>query len=85
MLIPLQKRDGSEIYDCRHYDKKNRLCMDYDDRPSMCKNHGIEYPCPSTGCTWTRAIEFRAQGEFRKFTHQFMADIMEREMVREYG
>ncbi len=85
MLIPLEKRDGSEIYECRNFNKKTRLCMAYDERPDMCRRHGIGYPCPSRGCTWTLAVDLRTEGNLRKYNRQFMVQIMEREGVREYA
>lgn len=27
-------------------------CMDYQNRPELCKNHGVTYECPYEGCTF---------------------------------
>ncbi len=55
MLIPLRQVGDWWIYDCRHFDKENKLCRIYDRRPKMCQRYGESIPCSTVGCTWSGA------------------------------
>lgn len=37
-------------YTCKHFDKENRICTQYDSRPRLCKWHGVGNKCGYTGC-----------------------------------
>ena len=53
MILPLPEPDH---YTCRHFDSATNNCTNYERRPSMCRNHGVAYPCKYDGCTlsaWT--------------------------------
>ena len=49
--------DGSPKYSCKHWNRETRNCMDYENRPSMCRRFPYGTPCPyiAKGCTWTDA------------------------------
>lgn len=56
---PLPKdRGGTYLwnYTCRHFDTEKRLCTIYENRPLMCRNHGVEYSCVTQGCSMTNAM-----------------------------
>lgn len=37
-------------YTCKHYDKENKLCTVYDQRPQLCRHHGVGNKCEYQGC-----------------------------------
>ena len=37
--------EGEFYFTCKHWDPETRLCMDYENRPEMCKNTGVIKPC----------------------------------------
>ncbi len=42
--------DPNEFYlSCKHWNFKTRLCMDYENRPKMCRDTGVIKPC-AFGC-----------------------------------
>lgn len=57
---PCQKTRGDSLlgeksrhryhYTCKHYDRVNRVCTVYEDRPPMCRSYG-EGSCNYPGCT----------------------------------
>lgn len=38
-------------YTCKHYDKKNGVCLNYANRPNMCRNYPDSGTCEYKGCT----------------------------------
>lgn len=55
MVIPLPHRNGfySEYhYTCKHYDANTNNCMDYENRPEMCRNYPYGDPCGFDECEW---------------------------------
>src|SRR5690554_6409736 len=41
-------------YSCKHFDKENKICTIYEDRPLMCRDFNGEKPwqkCTYSGCT----------------------------------
>lgn len=53
MIILLKEPDDGlqYMYTCKHFNKQTRLCMNYDNRPNVCRNHPSGQPCYSDGCT----------------------------------
>lgn len=55
MVIPLfAAHTGSTtwFYGCKHYNKETRKCMDYENRPKMCRNYPDGMQCGhSKSCT----------------------------------
>ena len=47
---------GSNRYTCVHYDGAGN-CMDYENRPTMCREFPYGLACPFDGCTWKSAEE----------------------------
>lgn len=39
-------------FGCRHFDKENKACTVYDQRPAMCRNYPNGEACEFEGCTW---------------------------------
>jgi len=38
----------AHIFTCKHFDKKNKICGNYEDRPSLCRSFGVG--CEYKGC-----------------------------------
>lgn len=38
-------------YRCRQWDGNTRMCNDYENRPTLCRVHGIRYQCKRPDCT----------------------------------
>lgn len=45
--------EGDDVprFTCRHYDPETRDCVNYDDRPDLCRNPGVTVNCDTEGCT----------------------------------
>lgn len=39
------------VYTCRHWSKETKLCTNYENRPELCKHHGVGNDCKYIGCT----------------------------------
>ena len=51
--FPIKKDDGTlmnNIYTCKHFDKENKVCNNYENRPNMCKRFGNS--CAYEGCCY---------------------------------
>lgn len=54
MITPLPaEEDGVDRFTCRHHDPETEDCKNYDDRPNICRNHGVTTSCDMPGCTMT--------------------------------
>lgn len=53
MLIFIEKRDGdgNYRYTCKHYDRASKKCLEYENRPGLCK--GFPYGRACTYCGYT--------------------------------
>lgn len=45
----------SNIFTCRHFDKVNRVCGNYENRPIMCRNFGTT--CEYKGCGFVETLK----------------------------
>lgn len=53
-----QMKDGKLInlvYTCKYFDKENRICTNYENRPWLCQNFGSR--CAYTGCGFTQKLK----------------------------
>lgn len=63
MIIPLEESqidpaNGMTInntdkfwhYTCKHYNTETKMCMNYEQRTEICKDHGERYSCHYTAC-----------------------------------
>lgn len=41
----------SKIFNCKYFNKETRLCVNYENRPVVCKQHPTSKPCSKEGCT----------------------------------
>ena len=64
MLIPLSRNQTNEssgvsqttrryIYTCKHFNTKDKICMFYEFRPTMCKQYPYGGICTYKGCRFT--------------------------------
>ncbi len=44
------------LYRCPFWDGQTKLCTNYDNRPSLCRRHGVEAECSTPGCTLRTAV-----------------------------
>lgn len=40
----------SNIFTCKHFDKENKICLNYDNRPTLCSSFGITNQCRYKDC-----------------------------------
>lgn len=50
----------TEWFTCKHYNKETKNCMNYDNRPGMCRNHGHSN-CPYKNCTLNKCVDDKIQ------------------------
>jgi Fe-S-cluster containining protein len=43
------------VYTCKHFDKENKICTVYEQRPHVCRSYG--YGCQYNGCTFNERIK----------------------------
>lgn len=51
MVIPLKSDSSFHYYTCKYFDVKTRKCLNYENRPVVCRQHPLNKPCPYPGCT----------------------------------
>lgn len=58
------------LYTCKHFDKEQRICTDYENRPNMCKHFGST--CAYTGCSFrqNKRIESKIQDTFNPYNRR---------------
>ncbi|TGJ99899.1 hypothetical protein EHO57_14165 [Leptospira langatensis] len=39
------------IYTCKYFERETGNCLNYADRPDVCRSHGVRYECPHPKCT----------------------------------
>ena len=44
-------------YTCKHYNRETRNCMNYENRPAMCRNYPDGHKCNYRGCTLKQDIQ----------------------------
>jgi Putative zinc- or iron-chelating domain len=51
MVIPLKNIEGetSPMFTCRHWNVETKRCMDYENRPRMCRTFPNGKACPACG------------------------------------
>jgi len=42
--------ESPQFYTCKVWDKKTKLCTEYEQRPIICRNHGVKMACAFSGC-----------------------------------
>ena len=60
---PLRPSQDSTYFTCRHFDLESRRCMDYDNRPAMCRNYPYGDPCEH-GCDCKDARPLVWEGDY---------------------
>lgn len=60
-------------YECKHFDKKKKICTIYDSRPDMCSSYPNKEYCANPECKWidkckTRPPEIKK--EIRKYRRE---------------
>jgi Fe-S-cluster containining protein len=40
----------SKIFNCKYFNKETKLCMNYKERPIVCKQHPVSVPCAKQNC-----------------------------------
>ncbi len=52
MVIQLpDEDDGTPRFTCRHFDTETRNCTNYENRPKLCREHGVNTACAQPSCT----------------------------------
>jgi Fe-S-cluster containining protein len=62
MLIPIDKESEwpeTHWYKCKYFNYGTKKCMNYENRPIVCKQHPVSEPCPVEGCTEPMTTEYR--------------------------
>jgi Fe-S-cluster containining protein len=61
------RSDGAHMYTCRHLNVITGDCMDYENRPDVCRDYPYEDVCmhAAKGCTWDAARAGTAGTRFR--------------------
>lgn len=67
MVIPLfavhSSGDTTWFYTCKHFDKQTRKCMDYDNRPKMCRNYPEGVKCGHSNLCTEKGINERSTNQ----------------------
>lgn len=79
-----QVKDGKLItltYTCKYFDKENRICSNYENRPLLCRNFGSH--CNYKGCNFTKLLADLRKKEVELGTHADIQPLIKQEFATE--